>query len=354
MDAPQATYMGRHLTRTSSAQEGANEADHGLLDHPNERRRNRLGYHRSTVACGHCRKRKIRCKKPEVKDLLNRCESCINLKKDCVYTAVNPQPQPHTMTHRPRRVSIGSNPASPTTSPATAIGHIVEGQSNPAYHQLTAIPSVPNIGQHPVETGEDETYSVGIPSTTPSSRSFSYGQVASGWMSTDADAGAETTSGATNTPWTSFPHGVPETTGFSQYTSHATTPSLSTWPANSLGINRMNTDDTWHPYPSGARSMSFNSHQSEQFDSSSTRPYDRVQSPIATNIMPEASLAAQGSLSAGATPHLAYDVWQQQYEYSRPNEDYDGWYENRDHPAGAHVSSSEDPSQIGGVYYSQR
>lgn len=110
---------------------------------------------------GHCRKRKIRCKKPEVKDLLNRCESCINLKKDCVYTAVNPQPQPHTMTHRPRRVSIGSNPASPTTSPATAIGHIVEGQSNPAYHQLTAIPSVPNIGQHPVETGEDETYSVG-------------------------------------------------------------------------------------------------------------------------------------------------------------------------------------------------
>ncbi|KAI1657864.1 hypothetical protein F4813DRAFT_62331 [Daldinia decipiens] len=358
MDAPQATYMGKRLTRTSSALEGANETNHGLLDHPNERRRNRLGYHRSTVACDPCRKRKIRCKKPEVQDLLNRCESCISLKKDCVYTAVNPQAQPHTMTHRPRRVSIGSNPASPTTSPATAMGHIVERQSNPAYHQLTAMPSMPSIGRQPVETGEDGAYSVRIPSTTPSSRSFSYGQVASGWMSTDADAGAETTSGATNTPWMTFPHGVPETTGFSQYTSHTTAPPLSAWPASSLGINRMDTethlDDTWRPYPSGPRSMSFNSHQSEQFDPSSTRPYDRVQSPSATNIMPEASLAAQGSLSAGATPHLAYDVWQQQYHYSRHNEDYGGWYEIRDHPAEAHVSSGEDPSQIGGVYYGQR
>ncbi|KAI0847600.1 hypothetical protein F5Y00DRAFT_271107 [Daldinia vernicosa] len=353
MDAPQVSYMDRRLTPTSSVPEGENEADHGPLDLPNERRRNRLGYHRSTVACGHCRKRKIRCKKPEVKDLLNRCESCINLKKPCVYAAVNPQAPPHTITHRPRRMSIGSNPTSPSTSPGMVMGHIVEGQSNPTYHQLTAMPSMPNIGQQPVEAGEDETYSIRIPSTTPSSRSFSYGQVASGWMSTDADASAETAPGATNTPWTTFPHDVPETTGFSQYASH-----VSTWPTNSLGINRMDTethlDDTWRPYPSGARSMSFNSHQSGQFDSSSTRPYDRVQSPSATDIMPEASLVAQGSLSAGATPHLAYDVWQQQYQYPRPNEDYGGWYENGDHAAGAHVSSNEDPSQVRDVYYSQR
>ncbi|KAI0109951.1 hypothetical protein F4814DRAFT_450913 [Daldinia grandis] len=358
MDAPQVSNMDRRLTPTNSAPEGANEADNGLLDLPSERRRNRLGYHRSTVACVHCRKRKIRCKKPEVQDLLNRCESCINLKKDCVYAAVNPQAPPHTMTHRPRRMSIGSSPTSPSTSPGMAMGHIVEGQSNPTYHQLTPMPSMPGIGQQPVEASEEETYSVRIPSATSNSRSFSYGQVASGWMSTDTDASAETTQGATNTPWTTFPHGVPEATGFPQYAPHATTPSLSTWPTNSLGINRMDTethlDDTWRPYPLGARSMSFNSHHSGQFDSSPTRPYDRVQSPSVTNIMPEANLAAQGSLSAGATPHLAYNVWQQQYQYPRPSEDYGGWYENHDHPAGVHASSSEDPSQIGGVYYSQR
>ncbi|KAI8964398.1 hypothetical protein F5Y11DRAFT_95222 [Daldinia sp. FL1419] len=361
MDAPQAGYMGGHLTPTSSVPEEVNEADHDSLDIPNERRRNRLGYHRSPVACGHCRKRKIRCKKPEIQDLLNRCESCINLKKDCIFTPVNQQPQPllppMATIHRQRRMSVGSNPTSSATSSALAIGHIVEGQSNPAYHQLAAMPSMPTMGQQPVDTEDDRSYSVGVPSTAPGDRSFGYGQGASGWMSTDVDASAVTASGDTNTAWATIPDGMPETTGYSQYPSHATASPLSTWPTDSLGVNRMDDearlDDTWRPYPTGARSMSFNDNQSNQFGSH-IRPYDRMQSPNATNIMPEASLAAQGSLSAGATPHLAYDAWQQQYQYSRPEGDYSGWYENRDHSVGARGSPHEDSSQARGSYYGQR
>ncbi|KAI1802026.1 hypothetical protein F4811DRAFT_555218 [Daldinia bambusicola] len=306
---------------------------------------------------GPCRRRKIRCKKPEIHDVLNRCESCINLKKDCVYTPVNQQPPLPTTIQRPRRMSVGANPTSPsTTSPTTAMGQVVEGPPNSTYHQLTAMSSMPSICHQPAENGDDGTCSARVPSATPNSRSFSYGQGTSGWMHTDADANTTITSGDTTIPWMTIPHGLPEATGFSQYAPHTTSP-LSTWPVNSLEIHRADTDThldhTWRPYPSGVRSMSFNNTHSGQFDPSTTRPYDGIQPPSTVDIIPEVSLAAQGSLSAGATPSLAYDVWQQQYQYSKPSEDYEGWYENGDHPAGPDVSSSEDSSQTGGAYYTQ-
>ena len=74
-----------------------------------EKRRNKLGYHRTSVACGtfasmeiinrhsdsfpgHCRRRKIRCLlAPE--DPQNRCANCIRLKKDCNFFPVDQQPQ---------------------------------------------------------------------------------------------------------------------------------------------------------------------------------------------------------------------------------------------------------------------
>ncbi|KAI1470278.1 uncharacterized protein F4812DRAFT_259599 [Daldinia caldariorum] len=306
-----------------------------------------------------CRKRKIRCKKPETRDVLNRCESCINLKKDCIYAPVSQQAPLPTTIQRPRRMSVGVNPTSPSTaSPTMAMDQVVEGPSNPTYHQLTAMSSMPSICHQPAENGDNGTCSAReVPSTTPNSRSFSYGQGTSGWMHTDADVNTTTTSGDTTGPWMTIPHGLPDATEFSQYAPQTTSP-LSTWPANSLGIHRVDTDahldHTWRPYPSGARSMSFNNTQSGQFDPSPTRPYDGIQSPSAADIMPEVNLHAQGSLSAGATPSLAYDVWQQQYQYSRLNEEYNGWYENGDHPTRPDISSSEGSSQTGGTYYRQR
>ncbi|ATY59713.1 C6 finger domain [Cordyceps militaris] len=76
-----------------------------------EKKRNKLGYHRTSIACtlgrksftrsmtanepryvttGHCRRRKIRCIVSS--EIQNRCINCIRLKKDCSFCPVDQQP----------------------------------------------------------------------------------------------------------------------------------------------------------------------------------------------------------------------------------------------------------------------
>ncbi|EEP81179.1 predicted protein [Uncinocarpus reesii 1704] len=56
-----------------------------------DKKRNKLGYHRTSVACVHCRRRKIRCLlAPD--DPQGRCENCIRLKKECHFYPVDQQP----------------------------------------------------------------------------------------------------------------------------------------------------------------------------------------------------------------------------------------------------------------------
>ncbi|KPI36967.1 uncharacterized protein AB675_5966 [Cyphellophora attinorum] len=53
-----------------------------------DKKRNKLGYHRTAVACGHCRRRKIRCI-AAFEDSSGRCQNCIRLKKDCHFFPVD-------------------------------------------------------------------------------------------------------------------------------------------------------------------------------------------------------------------------------------------------------------------------
>ncbi|VUC27099.1 unnamed protein product [Clonostachys rosea] len=55
-----------------------------------EKRRNKLGYHRTSVACNHCRRRKIRCI-PSLSDFHGRCTNCIRLKKECSFIPTEQQ-----------------------------------------------------------------------------------------------------------------------------------------------------------------------------------------------------------------------------------------------------------------------
>ncbi|EGX87915.1 C6 finger domain protein, putative [Cordyceps militaris CM01] len=64
-----------------------------------EKKRNKLGYHRTSIACtlgrksftrSHCRRRKIRCIVSS--EIQNRCINCIRLKKDCSFCPVDQQP----------------------------------------------------------------------------------------------------------------------------------------------------------------------------------------------------------------------------------------------------------------------
>ncbi|KAF2499715.1 hypothetical protein BU16DRAFT_280725 [Lophium mytilinum] len=93
-------------------------ANSGELSPNSDKRRNKLGYHRTSVACTHCRRRKIRC-------LLNnddpngRCSNCIRLKKDCNFYPVeqtNPsdsRPQPLAKVEDGAIAPSASTPSSP-------------------------------------------------------------------------------------------------------------------------------------------------------------------------------------------------------------------------------------------------
>lgn len=123
-----------------------------------DKRRNKLGYHRTSVACGefpvssllvrkgfmgfdeglglsltveragHCRRRKIRCLLAQ-DDLHGRCSNCIRLKKECNFFPVDQQPP--SLDRRPRSESKNdglSNEASTSSSssPALSGGHMIE------------------------------------------------------------------------------------------------------------------------------------------------------------------------------------------------------------------------------------
>ncbi|KAL9124902.1 MAG: hypothetical protein Q9217_005822 [Psora testacea] len=101
-----------------------------------EKRRNKLGYHRTSIACSHCRRRKIRCLiAPD--DPHNRCANCIRLKKDCNFYPVDQQPpferQPRNPSKSETRASSSSD-----SSPALVGGHVLD--QNEHFNPYQALP----------------------------------------------------------------------------------------------------------------------------------------------------------------------------------------------------------------------
>ncbi|KAI9746870.1 MAG: hypothetical protein M1815_004928 [Lichina confinis] len=94
-------------------------SDHGHMSYgpggAGSKSRNKLGYHRTSVACGHCRRRKIRCLlAPD--DTQGRCANCIRLKKECNFFPVDQQPThqrpPQSQLKQERAVSGESSSSS--------------------------------------------------------------------------------------------------------------------------------------------------------------------------------------------------------------------------------------------------
>lgn len=65
-----------------------------------DKKRNKLGYSRTSVACVHCRRRKIRCL-VSADDSEGRCENCIRLRKECQFYPVDQQPPTDRSKARP-------------------------------------------------------------------------------------------------------------------------------------------------------------------------------------------------------------------------------------------------------------
>ncbi|KAL5341519.1 hypothetical protein BJX70DRAFT_395902 [Aspergillus crustosus] len=87
-----------------------------------DKKRNKLGYHRTSVACVHCRRRKIRCLvAPD--DAQGRCENCIRLRKECQFFPVDQQPPVEKKSRPSSRIeTISTDPSTASSSPPTATG----------------------------------------------------------------------------------------------------------------------------------------------------------------------------------------------------------------------------------------
>lgn len=135
--------------RTSS------NSDAAALALVNDKRRNKLGYHRTSVACGHCRRRKIRCI-PAPADPQNRCSNCIRLKKECNFYPVDQQPQPEPK-RRGSKAQSGNGRASQSSSPSIPSGQLPDMQPNLPYH--LNMPSIQNLGGAQVKTERTASFS---------------------------------------------------------------------------------------------------------------------------------------------------------------------------------------------------
>ncbi|KAF2017169.1 hypothetical protein BU24DRAFT_345404 [Aaosphaeria arxii CBS 175.79] len=108
----------RRVSSTPHMRNLALQTTAGDLSPTADKRRNKLGYHRTSVACGHCRRRKIRCLVAQ-DDPQGRCANCIRLKKECNFYPVeqNPENQPRAPTTASTETGSGAPVSSTTSSP---------------------------------------------------------------------------------------------------------------------------------------------------------------------------------------------------------------------------------------------
>ncbi|KAL4951268.1 hypothetical protein BDW69DRAFT_41736 [Aspergillus filifer] len=100
-----------------------------------DKKRNKLGYHRTSVACVHCRRRKIRCLVAS-DDAQGRCENCIRLRKECQFFPVDQQPPMEKKSRPSSRIgAMGTDPSTASSSPPT-----VTGEGTEAYYPYQPMP----------------------------------------------------------------------------------------------------------------------------------------------------------------------------------------------------------------------
>lgn len=132
-------------------------ANSGDLSPTSNKPRNKLGYHRTSVACGHCRRRKIRCLlAPD--DPQGRCANCIRLKKDCNFYPVEHNPDASPTQPVSTKDATPGQPLTPAASsprhPSSLSGDKFT-EFRPPYHSASAAApnsNYPFQGESDIET----------------------------------------------------------------------------------------------------------------------------------------------------------------------------------------------------------
>ncbi|KAF6818605.1 fungal zn binuclear cluster domain containing protein [Colletotrichum sojae] len=337
--------LKRSLSKPNARLRQANLSDPNQAALAGEKKRNKLGYHRTSVACGHCRRRKIRCI-PSPADIQGRCINCIRLKKECSFFPVDQPPPPQATEGRPKppsRASTGPNIPSASSSPAMASGQSPE-MSQYQQYQHVAMPSAqhmapPTMRPTSVDAFGNEAKKVSSGAAS-AARAYDFqNQAIANWIPPNAASGSASKSTSLNETWRSYPQESPMTPSFSPYTpqgpgSSGWGPAINSDPNAREDLGWASFVPTSMSFPSEAQLPSHYSAvtQSRSFGrKSSTMSMDMYPAQIATSV-PGIDLHST-SLSAGAVPPSGYGSWDQPYTYSKTNEGYEGWDydESRDH-----------------------
>ncbi|KAK2006893.1 hypothetical protein LZ32DRAFT_543045 [Colletotrichum eremochloae] len=299
-----------------------------------DKKRNKLGYHRTSVACGHCRRRKIRCiASPAMGE--SRCINCIRLKKECSFFPVDQPPLPQATATRPKassRASSGPNTASASSSPAIPAMQSLDVSQHQQYRPgvMQPAPGMPPPPKQPsvIENLGTEATSVVAGS---SSRAFGFTNQSVAWMSPEVSPSSTTQPKEHNETWRSFTGQSPITPSFSPYTSQA--PPSTGWSNadpnapgdmgySSFAPGSIMTYPRNTPFPP---QYSMAPQQNRQFErKSSTMSEEVYPTQIATQF-PDFG-PNNASLSAGAVAPSDYGSWvQPPYTYARPHGGYQGW-----------------------------
>jgi hypothetical protein len=310
-----------------------------------EKKRNKLGYHRTSVACGHCRRRKIRCI-ASPNDTQGRCINCIRLKKECSFFPVDQASIDDSRGRQGSRASTGAKGNSTTSSPATSISKPVE-QSKKA--KTSFVPPTKRPVPITVPTTGDATGAVvfqsqtiaSVPSPASKTPVETSNQTSASWMITAPDQ-SPSTSSELSAPWQTYASGSPMSTQFSPFTSVAHSPSG--WPpGTSEPMPQGNVDTAWGHFAPPTRSMSYggeplnNNHPSQYSLMAPGRQFERRPSALSdayTTSMDGVIPGFDGSnistpipFPSGTVPPANYTTWNQtnaytDYTYMKGHEAY--------------------------------
>ncbi|KAK7969909.1 hypothetical protein PG988_008982 [Apiospora saccharicola] len=383
--------LRRAFSTPNVRKQGANDPENGHLAlSSSEKRRNKLGYHRTSVACGHCRRRKIRCILQPA-DPGGRCMNCIRLKKECSFFPVDQQPPTLPGQKQGTRSSVGSKIPSTSSSPAMAAGQPPDATRHQMYPQLTTAQSLQHMGPPSMQHASADTYPVTPEGSVPGTRAYEYGHGVSDWIATDASGGSSAKNmDDLNSSWRTYPQPSPVSPAFSPYTTHAV-PGTATWSAapgngamtaGAVGEAGSRTEDVpWSSYAAATtRSMSYGSSggggeaHGAYSPMTGTRTFDNRRVSTTTAYAPPISAATlsggvaavdsavdhhAASLSAGAGPPPNYGTWSPHSyggAYGRRADAYGSvWYNEGTSGAQEASSGGENMHQhAGALYYGAR
>ncbi|PSS27884.1 hypothetical protein M430DRAFT_93507 [Amorphotheca resinae ATCC 22711] len=303
---------------------GQETTDAAALALTAEKRRNKLGYHRTSVACGHCRRRKIRCI-PAPADPQNRCSNCIRLKKACNFYPVDQQPQAENK-RRSSRAPSGTGIASESSSPSTTSGQLPEVPPNLPFSHLN-MPPIQDIGGPQMNRQRTESFSP-PENEAVTTRNFEYGHGVTNWMAPDASP--NTKSQADLPPqsyWRVNPQDSPLTPAFSPFTPvpaqtwPSTHPDASprdelSWSAHQRSISYSNLEGLQGGQP---QYVPFPNPPHAQPSSHSGTYTTKPRQMHTTDLYPPPNSSDHPQPhSTGALPQGQYPHWQQPYQYQKP------------------------------------